>query len=81
LLITEFFWPSPSSSLHYNLTDSTEKEPDVNMKKEEREISGSATEEGFVIYDPDNPPFETLYLCKYLLELPELEEEGNQKAD
>ena len=51
------------------------------MKKEEQNISNPSIEESFVIYDPDNPPFERLYLCKYLLELPDLQEEGNPKTD
>ncbi len=45
------------------------------MKKEEQEISKTNIEESFVIYDPDNLPYERLHLCKYLLELPDLEEE------
>jgi hypothetical protein len=54
----------------------------MNTKKEEKQnIRNSTLEEGFVIYNPDDPPFERLYLCKYLLELPDLEEEGNPKAD
>jgi hypothetical protein len=58
----------------------TEKEPDMNMKKEEHEISKPNIEENFVIYDPDNPPYERLHLCKYLLELPDLEEENSLKT-
>ena len=44
------------------------------MKNEEQEISKTNSEESFVIYDPDNLPYERLHLCKYLLELPDLEE-------
>ncbi len=51
----------------------------MNMKNEEQDARNSTIEESFVIYDPNNPPFETLYLCKYLLELPDLEEEDNGK--
>lgn len=51
------------------------------MKNEEQEISKTNIEEGFVIYDPDNLPHERLHLCKYLLELPDLEEEDNPKTD
>ena len=35
-------------------------------------------EENFVIYDPDNPPYETLHLCQYLLELHDLEEDSKR---
>ena len=49
------------------------------MEKEEQEMSKTTVEESFVIYDPDNPPYERLHLCKYLSELPDLEEE-DQKA-
>jgi hypothetical protein len=65
--------------LHCNRIESIEKELDMNMKKEE-EISKTTIEESFVIYDPDNPPYERLYLCKYLLELSDLEEEDNPKT-
>jgi hypothetical protein len=53
----------------------------MNMKKEEQDIPSSTIEESFVIYDPDNPPFERLYLCNYLLELPDLQEEDVLKTD
>jgi hypothetical protein len=59
----------------------TEKEPDMNMENEEQEISDTAIEKNFVNFDPDNPPYERLHLCKYLLELPDLEEENiNQET-
>jgi hypothetical protein len=51
----------------------------MNMKKEQ-EISKAAIEESFVIYDPDNLPYERLHLCKYLIELPDLVEEDDQKT-
>jgi len=51
------------------------------MKNEEQEISKTNIEESFVIYDPDNLPYERPHLCKYLLELPDLEEEANSKTD
>jgi hypothetical protein len=54
---------------------------DTNIIKEEQDARNSTIEESFVIYDPDNPPFEILYLCKYLLELPDLQEEDNLKTD
>ena len=50
------------------------------MKKEKQDTHNPTLEESFVIYDPDNPPFERLYLCQYLLELPDLEEEDGHKA-
>jgi hypothetical protein len=49
----------------------------MNMEKEEQKISKNI-EESFVIYDPDNPPYERLHLCKYLNELPDLEEEDQK---
>jgi hypothetical protein len=60
--------------------DSTGNGSDTNMKKEEQEMRKTTIEKSFVIYDPDNPPYERLHLCKYLLELPDLEEEDNQKT-
>jgi hypothetical protein len=42
------------------------------MNKEEKDISGTDMEDGFMRYDPDNLPYEKLHLCKYLSELPEL---------
>jgi hypothetical protein len=39
----------------------------MNIKKEEQDAPRAAIKDGFVIYDPDNPPYESLYLCKYLL--------------
>jgi hypothetical protein len=59
----------------------TKQDQDINTKKEEQDIGNPKVEENFVIYDPDNPPFERLHLCKYLLELPDLEEEDNPKTD
>jgi hypothetical protein len=53
----------------------------MNAKKEEQESRSTAIEESFVIYDPDNRPFEILHLCKYLFELPDLQEEGGPKTD
>jgi hypothetical protein len=53
----------------------------MNMEKEERDTGNSTLEKSFVIYDPDNPPYERLYLCKYLLELPDLQEEDDPKTD
>ena len=40
----------------------------------------SIIEDSLIIYDPNNPPFEQLYLCEYLRELPDLEEEDNSKS-
>jgi len=53
----------------------------MNTRKGGQDTGKPAIEESFVLYDPDNPPFERLPLCKYLLELPDLEEEINQKTD
>jgi hypothetical protein len=50
------------------------------MKKEEQDARNTTIEDSFVIYDPNNPPFERQHLCKYLLELPDLQEE-NLKTD
>jgi len=55
--------------------------PDMDMKKEEQEISKTTIKENFVFYDPDNPPYERLHLCKYLLELSDLQEEDGPKTD
>jgi len=52
----------------------------INTNKEEVDIHSSTIEDSFVIYDPNNPPFERLYLCEYLRELPDLEEEDNSKS-
>jgi hypothetical protein len=57
------------------------QEQDMNTKKGEQDTGNPAIEESFVIYDPDNRPFERLHLCKYLLELPDLEEENNPRTD
>lgn len=48
------------------------KQRDKNTKK--GALDKTTTESGFVIYDPDNPPFQRLHLCEYLLELSDLEE-------
>ncbi len=48
------------------------KQTDINTER--KGPDKTTIESGFVIYDPDNPAFERLYLCKYLLELPDLEE-------
>jgi hypothetical protein len=53
----------------------------MNTKKEEQKPRSTAIEESFVTYDPDNPPYEILHLCKYLLELPDLQEEDGPKTD
>jgi hypothetical protein len=53
----------------------------MNTKKEEQESRSTAIEESFVTYDPDNRPFEILHLCKYLLELPDLQEGDGLKTD
>jgi hypothetical protein len=52
----------------------------MNMKKEEQDNHNSPVKEGFVTYDPDNPSYERLYLCKYLFELPDLQEEDDPKT-
>jgi hypothetical protein len=52
----------------------------MNIKKEEEEISKPIIEESFVIYDPDNLPYEKLCICEHLRDLPDLEEEENQKT-
>jgi hypothetical protein len=49
----------------------------VETNKEEEDAYSSTIEDSFVIYDPDNLPFERLYLCEYLRELPDLEEEDD----
>jgi len=54
---------------------------DMDVKKEEQDAGNPSIEESFVIYDPDNPPFESLYLCEYLRELPYLEDKGDPNAD
>jgi hypothetical protein len=53
----------------------------MNVKKEEQDNHYSPSKESFVTYDPDNPPYERVYLCKYLLELPDLQEEADPKTD
>jgi hypothetical protein len=53
----------------------------MDMKEEEQEISKTTIKENFVLYDPDNPPYERLHLCKYLLELSDLQEEDGPKTD
>jgi hypothetical protein len=52
----------------------------MNIKKEEQDSRNSPIKESFVTYDPDSPPYERLYLCKYLLELPDLQEEDAPKT-
>jgi hypothetical protein len=53
----------------------------MDMKEEEREISKTTIKENFVFYDPDNLPYERLHLCKYLLELSDLQGEDGPKTD
>jgi len=50
---------------------------DIKREKEQDTLN-PAIEENFVIYDPDNPPYETLHLCQYLLELHDLEEDSKR---
>jgi hypothetical protein len=51
------------------------------VKRTKAEQDNSTLKKSFVIYDPDNPPFERPHHCKYLLELPDLEEEDDPKTD
>ena len=53
----------------------------MDVKKEEQDAGNPSIEESFVIYDPDNPPFESLYLCEYLRALPHLEDKGDPNTD
>jgi hypothetical protein len=53
----------------------------MNTKKQEEDGLNFTIEDSFVIYDPDNPPYERLHLCKYLLELPALEDKDDLKTD
>jgi hypothetical protein len=46
--------------------------PDMSEIKKKQDIIGPDVEDGFVRYDPDNPPYEKRRLCEYLSELPEL---------
>jgi hypothetical protein len=57
------------------------KEPDKNVEKEDHKTRNACIEKSFVIYDPNNPPYERQQLCKYLLELPELNEKDGLKID
>lgn len=52
----------------------------IDAKREEKEQDdlNPAIEENIVIFNPDKPLYETLYLCQYLLELPDLEEDSNR---
>ncbi len=52
----------------------------IDAKREkEQDTLNPAIEENLVIYNPDNRPYETLYLCQYLLELPDLEKDSNKQ--
>lgn len=76
LPITGLSSPSSSSLRRSKGTNmASRKQTDINTEK--KGPDKNTIESGFVIYDPDNPPFERLHLCKYLLELPDLEEEDD----
>ncbi len=51
---------------------------DIHREKEQ-DTPNPAVEDNFVIYNPDNPPYETLHVCQYLLELPDLEKYSNKQ--
>jgi hypothetical protein len=57
----------------------TQKVNADTKREKEQDTRNPAIEENFVIYNPDNPVYETLHLCKYLLELPDLEEEDPRR--
>lgn len=58
----------------------TQKANNMDAKRKKgQDARDSAIEENFVIYNPDNPAYETLHLCKYLLELPDLEKEDSNR--
>ena len=62
-----------------DLTNFAQHRYDKSMENEEESVNRQKTPERMVIYKPDQLGYQTLHLCIYLRELPELNSEDIEK--